>query len=258
MYPFINIGSVPLPTYGTLIIFGFVIGVILVTLRAKLYDIPKLNIIMSSIFIAIGLLFGSKLLYALIQLPSLIDNWDLAVRYPIETLTFALSGYVFYGGLIGALIGLKLFCFQFNQPFSKLTNLYTPIIPLIHSIGRLGCFFSGCCYGFEYYGILHIDYPDNAYIEGLSLVPRFPVQLFESLLNLILFFVLFIYTKKPRKEGSILGIYLVSYALIRFVTEFFRGDLNRGLFLGISTSQWISLLLIPIGIYIIKKRDHSK
>ncbi len=96
-------------------------------------------------------------------------------------------------------------------------------------------------------------YPHNDYVNGLGSVSRFPVQLLEALINLILFIILFLYAKKPRKDGSLLGIYLICYSLLRFSLEFLRGDVERGILLGISTSQWISLLLIPAGIFLLKK-----
>lgn len=254
MYPFIHLFSLEIPLYPILIFIGFIIGVILVILRAKIYNIKKLPVILSSIFVAIGLLFGAKLLFALTQVPTLIEHWELVTEHPAETLAYIFGGFVFYGGLFGALAALKLFSFQFDQPFLILTNLYAPVIPLIHAIGRVGCFFTGCCYGIEYHGPFSLNYPDNAIIEGVNLVSRFPVQLLESFLNFLLFIGLFIYARKPRKEGSILGIYFICYALIRFGVEFLRGDTVRGIFFGISTSQWISLLLIPLGIYLIKAR----
>lgn len=254
MHPYFYLNSTPIPMYPTLIAAGILIGIILVMIRSKIYRIPKAYIILSSIFMIIGLLLGAKLLFAVTQIPSFLENWDLVQKNPAETLVFALSGFVFYGGLLGALGALKLFCFQFDQPFLKLTNLYVPVIPLAHALGRIGCLSSGCCYGIEYYGIFSLNYPNDAITEGVNFVPRFPVQPLESGLNFILFVFLFIYGRKPRKEGSLLGIYLISYGLIRFGTEFLRGDVIRGVFWGISTSQWLSLLLIPLGIYLIKRK----
>lgn len=257
MHPFIYIGNTEVSTYVLLITFGLILGVAVVLFRSKKYPITKSQVILSFIFIIIGLIFGGKLLNAITQIPTIIQNWDLAKTNPSATLNYVFGGLVFYGGLIGTLIALKLFCFQFDKPFLLLTNLYVPIIPLVHTFGRIGCFFMGCCYGIEYHGFLALHFPDDAYIEGVNLVSRFPVQLLESFLNFILFIVLFIYTKKPRKEGSVLGIYLISYGIIRFGTEFLRGDAIRGIFLGISTSQWVSFITISIGIYLIKRKGYS-
>ena len=82
-------------------------------------------------------------------------------------------------------------------------------------------------------------------------VALFPVQLLEATLNFILFLFLYHYAKKPRKPGAVLGLYLVCYAVERFGLEYLRFDEIRGFLFGISTSQWISMLLIPIGLFLI-------
>ena len=113
----------------------------------------------------------------------------------------------------------------------------------------------GCCYGIEYHGKFAVHFPDNEFVSDLSVVPRFPVQLLEALINFILFIVLILIARKIRKRYSMFGLYLICYAIIRFSLEFLRGDVERGIVLGVSTSQWISLLLLPIGFYLILKKD---
>lgn len=112
----------------------------------------------------------------------------------------------------------------------------------------------GCCYGIEYHGKFAIHFPDNEFVSDLSAVPRFPVQLLEALINFILFIVLILIARKIHKSYSMFGLYLICYAIIRFSLEFLRGDVERGIVLGVSTSQWISLLLLPIGFYLILKK----
>lgn len=254
MYPFITLNDLTLPTYATIILIGLIFGFLIAIFRSSSYRIKKIHILISTLFIMIGMFIGAKLLYAIVQIPSLVKNFDMVTQYPQQTIIYALSGFVFYGGLIGALLGLILFSFQFDQPLRTLINIYIPIIPFVHFIGRIGCLFAGCCYGIEYHGLFHLDYPEFAYIQGVNLVSRFPVQIMESFLNLLLFIALFIYTRKPRNDIKVLGIYLISYGIIRFICEFFRGDIVRGVIWGLSTAQWLSLMMIPIAIYLLKKK----
>ena len=87
-------------------------------------------------------------------------------------------------------------------------------------------------------------------------VPRFPTQLVETVVNLILAVCLYFYVKKGvKKDGQPIGIYLVVYSIMRFILEFVRGDEIRGGVLSLSTSQWISLLLLPLGIYLIFRKE---
>lgn len=254
MHPYFNFGETQIPAYVIMVFSGLILGIVLAILRAKKFGLSRLNVTLSSIFIIIGLLFGSKILFAITTLPEVFSHFDLLKKYPAETLVYMFSGFVFFGGLLGAGLFLKMFSFQFNQPFWKYINLFVPFIPLVHGIGRIGCFLAGCCYGIEYHGFLNVTYPDNAIVEGVNLYSRFPVQLFEAGLNLILFIILIIYTKKPRRDGNILGLYLIAYSVIRFTLEFLRDDTLRGIFLELSTSQWISIGLLLFGVYLIKRK----
>lgn len=257
MYPIVHLGSVQLPSYGTIIFIGLVIGVIIAMFTAKKYNIAKTDIALSTILASIGMIIGAKLIYILTVIPEVISSFSYVKTHIPETLMYMFGGYVFYGGLIGAIFGYWFYCRYFQVDFPKVMNIISPIIPLVHSFGRIGCFLGGCCYGIEYHGKFAIYFPENEFVTDLNNVPRFPVQLLESGINFVLFVVFMFYCRKPRKEGSILGIYFICYAIIRFSLEFLRGDVERGIFLGVSTSQWISLILIPIGIYLITRKKSA-
>ena len=127
-------------------------------------------------------------------------------------------------------------------------TLIIPVVPLAHALGRVGCFCAGCCYGIPMDPPWGVCFHSALAPHGVAL---FPVQLLEAALNFILFLFLYHYAKKPRKPGAVLGLYLVCYAVERFGLEYLRFDEIRGFLFGISTSQWISLLLIPIGLFLI-------
>ena len=135
------------------------------------------------------------------------------------------GGFVFYGGLIGGLVGcllLRLKTFEIN--------LLIPGLTVAHAIGRLGCFVVGCCHG---------------KICPLPQIDHYPTQLFEAIFLLVLgsFYFKQAYEFKI-KEKRIWLDYLFLYAVFRFFNEFLRGDLIRGMQFGLSTSQWISIALI--------------
>jgi phosphatidylglycerol:prolipoprotein diacylglycerol transferase len=113
----------------------------------------------------VGLLFGSKILYAITVIPEVVEYFSLVKEYPIETFFYLIGGFVFYGGLIGSLLFLKMFTIQFDQPFWNYIGLFVPVIPLAHGFGRIGCFMAGCCYGMEYHGPFCVNYPENAIVE---------------------------------------------------------------------------------------------
>ncbi len=146
------------------------------------------------------------------------------------------GGFVFYGGFIGGLLFIaayKLIDKKFNF---KILWAMIPSIAFGHGIGRLGCLLAGCCFGKPtdlFWGI----YLHNHY--------RHPTQLLEALSLLLLG----IYLLKSKKNKFILlSHYLISYGVVRIIIESLRGDSIRGLWGPFSPSQWISILLISLGL----------
>ena len=196
-----------------------------------------------AIYSMIGALIGAKGLFILV-------SWKQIVALKLSFIEILRGGFVFYGGLIGGAIGFFLYAKQFKITIKEYIAIFTTVIPLGHAFGRVGCFFAGCCYGIAYDGFAHIVYKESADIATPLGVGLFPVQLLEAILLLALFVFLWL----ARRKNSLV-IYGIGYALIRIGTEFLRGDVERGVFLGFSTSQWISIgIVLVIGItYIWKK-----
>jgi phosphatidylglycerol:prolipoprotein diacylglycerol transferase len=240
--------------YGPLILIGCVLGVIIAVYLPVRRDVPKQDIFFSALYALLGTIVGAKLLYLAISLPGFIEA-HAGVAWTMDDVTFLLThGFVFYGGLIGAVAGIFIYSKQFRLRTWHLIDGLIPSVPLIHAIGRIGCFCAGCCFGQP------AAPPWGVYFRADSVAPHgvalFPVQLLESALNFILFVALFAYSRKPRADKQITGLYVAGYGVIRFALEFFRGDSDRGVFWLLSTSQWISLVIIPIGLYFVLK--HAK
>ncbi len=153
------------------------------------------------------------------------------------------GGFVFYGGLIGALSFILCFCL-FHPTFKwRDLSLLVPILLFSHGLGRIGCFLAGCCYGKE---MVHFHV-------------RHPVQLYEAFSLMILSFVLGRVLRRGKKEELVIGCYFLVYALLRFSLEFFRGDSVRGVYGVFSTSQWISLiLLVPAFVFLFLAQRRKK
>jgi phosphatidylglycerol:prolipoprotein diacylglycerol transferase len=157
------------------------------------------------------------------------------------------SGFVFYGGFIGGAIALLVTLKKQKKDIFKIVDIFAVALPLGHAFGRVGCFFSGCCSGMPYDGWLSFTYKTALDASTPIGVPLLPVQLIEAFVLFVLFAVLLIcYLKCPNKKGLCTTIYAYSYAVIRFVLEFFRYDTARGGFLGLSTSQWISIAIFVV------------
>jgi phosphatidylglycerol:prolipoprotein diacylglycerol transferase len=129
--------------------------------------------------------------------------------------------------------------------------MFAPGIALGHVIGRLGCLMAGCCYGLPTnvpWAVTFTD-PFAAANVGTPLnQPLHPTQLYEAGAELLILVFLLATERKGRTfPGRTFWSYMFLYAVSRFIIEFYRGD-ERGLVMGLSTSQFISLILAPLSL----------
>lgn len=201
---------------------------------------------------AIGTFVGARLMFVITSANfawngeiSFLDNvwgWILQV---------AMGGLVFYGGLIGAAAVAMIYILHYKTPVSEMLDLTFAGVPLFHALGRIGCFTVGCCYGIEYHGPFAAVFPERSIGGAPANVELFPVQLLEAALNLLLWAVLTVIYRKTSRRWLISGLYLVSYGIIRFILEYFRGDLVRGHIYSLSSSQFISVFVIAAGVLLL-------
>ncbi|MBC3886857.1 prolipoprotein diacylglyceryl transferase [Acetobacterium paludosum] len=244
MYPIIHILNYTIPTFGILFLIGTGSGFLVAIFTAKKYDIPTMDAMFFGLFAIIGGILGAKILYLLVELPSFITNPETAL------IKLTTGGAVFYGGLIGGILGGFLYTHIYHLHAIKYFDIAVPCLALAQAFGRIGCFFNGCCYGIPYEGFGAVYYPVGSYPpSGIGL---FPSQLTESLFLFILTPVLIIFLSKSETPGFTTGFYLVSYGIFRFINEFFRSD-PRGSILFLSTSQVLSLFVITLGFLFIFK-----
>lgn len=236
MHPSVNIFGRNFSTYSIMALAGVIAALIYIFFISFKKNMSfKQNVT----FMICGIPFayiGAVLLNYLSQigplsvaLPYLFSDFDYFKAY-------VPFGFVFYGGLIGFLCGLAFGANLIDEDLRINFRYMVAAIPLFHCFGRIGCYLAGCCYG-----INHI-----------------PVQLIESGFDFLLFISLCIICVRCRKIFIPIGVYFISYGIFRFIIEFFRGDEIRGIMFGLSTSQWIScLLIIPLGIYNLVVKDEK-
>lgn len=246
MYPKITVFSRAIGTYALLAAVGVIAAgayAMIITKKRGGDDNSTMMVLLAGF---IGAFLGSHLLYAIVNIHPVIQAlqsttraWDFSLFR--DALITLFGGSVFYGGLLGGL-GVGFLYMRFKKyPMGPISDVTTPAIPLFHTFGRVGCFFGGCCYGME--SQIGFTYT-HAVIEQANYVHRFPVQLLEAACNLTLFIVLHLLLSQSKFQGSLLKVYLLIYAILRFGLEFFRGDTYRGFFLGLSTSQIVSILIV--------------
>lgn len=231
-----KIGSLTIHGYGLMIGIGIIVALLMSFKRAKKKGLdPDMVYNIGLIALIFGFI-GSKFLYFLVDIKYLINH-------PIEILLG--SGFVLYGGILGGILAVIIYCKIKNIDFLKYFDLMIPSVAIAQGFGRIGCFLAGCCYGRETNSPIGIVFHNSALApNGVKLIPT---QLFSSAGDFLIGIILIIYAKKERKSGKVGALYLILYSIGRFVIEFFRDD-YRGSIGFLSTSQFISLLVLVTGI----------
>jgi phosphatidylglycerol---prolipoprotein diacylglyceryl transferase len=246
-----TIGPIPIRMYGLMIGLGFTIGIFLAARQAKKEGVNPEQVLDLGVYMLLMAIMGSRLLYVLTNLG------EFAAR-PLDAFALWKGGLVFYGALLAAIPVGIWYLKKYRLPVWKTTDIVAPFIALGQAFGRLGCFFAGCCYGVPYSGPACVTFKDiHAFAPlGISL---FPTQLMESGGDFVLFIMLILFRRHKKFDGQLFWLYALSYAVLRFAIEFFRGDAVRGLYFGnmISTSQIIAsgmFLLAGIMIWRLSKK----
>lgn len=214
---------------------GLIFACLFCAKRHVKYEIPREDVLNLAGYAVIGALIGSKLLALIYMMPQVIKYWD-QINWNKEILIAILvQGFVFYGGLAGVLIAFYIYCKQYKLSFENTLEMIAPAIPLFHTFGRIGCYTAGCCGG------------------TLSV----PLQLVEASMNATIFIALWV--MQNRGVGKTIFWYFIFYGAGRFVLEFFRIDAEKPFLGPISASQWISIAMVGIAVWIlIKSTDKSK
>src|SRR5712691_1890172 len=238
------LGPITLYTYGVLLAAAYLLGLKLAMVRAKARGLDSVRVLDLGIFIIISALIGAKLLL-------LITDFRTFKADPHELLTLARSGGVFYGGLILAVVVALWYIRRVGLPLWTTCDVFAPGIALGHVVGRFGCFFAGCCYGkptTKPWGITFTDPFAQSNVGTPLGVPLHPTQLYEAGAELLILIVLLVTERKGKPfAGRTFWLYMLLYAVSRFIIEFYRGD-ERGTVGIFSTSQFISIILAPLAI----------
>jgi phosphatidylglycerol:prolipoprotein diacylglycerol transferase len=245
MYPrLLELGPITVYTYGVLLAAAYLLGLRLAMVRAKARGLDANRVLDLGIYIIISALVGAKLLL-------LITDFRAFTADPRELLTLARSGGVFYGGLIAAVSVALWYIRRLGLPLWTTCDVFAPGIALGHVVGRFGCLFAGCCYGRETHVPWAITFHDDFARANVGTplgVPLHPTQLYEAGAELVILLVLLWSERKGRPfAGRTFWLYMLLYAISRFIIEFYRGD-ERGTVGMFSTSQFISVLLAPLAV----------
>ncbi len=253
------------PSYAVFMALGFVLAYFVVMRQVGRSSVPaaeggleKRQVGDVYLVMLISALLGSKIAHVLFESPGhrLPDGriaqsmGELLAADPWHWIRLDDAGYVWYGGLLGAL-GTAVFYF-WRRPHLRAwlyADAFAPAIVAGAVLGRIGCFLAGCCHGRP------TDVPWAVQFVTTR-VPVHPTQLYDTAAALVLAVPLYLHFVRRRFEGETIAYLLMGYALLRAITEMFRGDAERGSLGLLSTSQVISipLFLAGVAIWVMRRR----
>lgn len=226
--------------YGLMIVIGLLVASHLAVIQIRRYGLEVNDCIILCAMAGLAGIMGAKTLYLIVSYRS-IDWWRITELSYLNDLMK--GGFVFLGGVIGAIPVLWFCRSRLGIPVERHLQAWAGCLPICHGFGRIGCFLVGCCYGIPCKGPLAVVYRSSPFAP--SGVPLFPVQLVEAGIEFCIGGCLLVFSRKWK--GAAGGyLYLMAYSVCRFGLEFLRYDAERGSFAGLSVSQWVSLVLLPV------------
>lgn len=231
--------------YGFMYAMGVIVGWLMVVYLGRQVDRDKPWTDMIFLSIIAGVI-GGRLVNALTRLPDILSG-------QVTFLDVVLGGGVWLGGAVCGSLTFVWFLWRYDVPYGIGTNLLFVAIPPAHAVGRIGCLLGGCCYGAPTdlpWGITYTNELAHRMMGTPLHIPLHPMPIYEFLVEMTLFVVGFVMWNKKARPFSIAVVWLAGYGLARFAMEFFRAD-YRGSLGTLSTSQWISLMLVGAALAIL-------
>ena len=231
MHPvLIKIGFLTIHTYGLLVALAILTALWMGSRLAKTRSIATEKVMDLTFYAVLAGFVGARLFYVVLN-PSLFrGDWLGALRVWE-------GGVVFYGGFSGALVAVLFYIRKHHLPAGEILDILAVVAPLGHAIGRVGCFFAGCCYGKPSDLAWAVTFTDPMTLARPG-IPLHPTQLYEFAANLMIFALLFTLHRRRAFSGRLFLVYVMIYGIVRSIIEIFRGDPRGFLFDGmLSTSQ---------------------
>ena len=237
---------IPDPSIVYAIMLG--LGIIILLKRCKVASLDVSHAAGIAIWASVAALLGSRIFY-------LLQNISYTLSHP-ETILELNGATVSFGVYLGGMTGILLYGTFYRVSLWPYLDVIASVLGIGPMIGRIACFLNGCDYGKLSNLPWAIQFPQESYpfydhlnkgliseADTLSL-PVHPVQLYSILIGLLLFIVFsWLWKKNLFKQGVLFFLFWMSYSVLRFMMEFFRGDENRGWVGNFSTGQFMSCVI---------------
>lgn len=239
-----SVGPLAVRWYGLMYLVAFVAAYLIAKARLARTSWSEEDLSDLLFWGFLGVIIGGRLGYVLFY------QFEYFVSAPLYLIKIWTGGMSFHGGLLGVIMAILLFARKRNVPFLAVGDFVAPLVPIGLGAGRIGNFINGELWGratdVPWAVIFASTDPDR--------LPRHPSQLYQfALEGVLLFTLVWVFSRKPKPVGAVAGMFLLGYGAVRFVVEFFRQpDAHLGLnSMGLSQGQLLSLPMIVIGGFII-------
>lgn len=248
MWPiFTHLGGHEIGTFGVIVAAGLLLSLWLARRLGKRDGLEPRKVNDIGLLAMVAAMAGSRILAVAVALLSGAPlGWD-------ELRT---AGAI-HGALLGALLAIIVLSRTLKVPLDRLLDAYVPAAALGQAVGRLGCFAAGCCFGASTdltWGVTFSD-PDAFRLGGVPLgVPVHPVQLYDAALHVLMSAGLVFLHRRKILVGRLFAPWCILEGCVRFAVEGARGDVGRGVWLGIdwlSTGRITSILMIILGVLVL-------
>jgi len=246
----LDFGKFQIRWYGLFYIFAFILLYLCIRylINRKIVDFNLHELDDFIFYVMIGVIAGSRILY--------FAFYDIAGLFTLEVFRLWHGGMSFHGGLIGTIIAIMIFSRRYKKDIWPLLNITSLVAVLSLAFGRIGNFINSELAGIPFNGrwcVIFSSY-DN--------ICRHPYPIYAAISHLILFIylaVLLYLNRNNIKEflhkKTITINFLIGYGILRIITDIWKVD--YGIF-GIKTGQWLSILMIIIGLLLIKLKISKK
>ncbi len=240
-----HIGSFAVHSYGVMMALAFLAGLWTATLRARRENISGERVADVTLWLMVGAILGARIVYVTTYWKQEFADQPLSEIFMIQH-----GGLVYYGGLIGATIAGMIYIHWKKMPLWKTADVFAPSIALGSVFGRIGCLLNGCCYGRACSLPWAISFPADNPLHPPT-TPVHPTEIYDALLNLVLYIFLAWLFRRKKFDGQIFATYLIVYAVFRSIVEYFRGDYppdHVHFTFGLTSAQLVSVPIFIIGL----------
>lgn len=244
MHPALHLFGIEISTYFAVISLACVVSSLWFLARAMKRNLNNHTAIDLTICVLVFGFLGARLTHCFYEEP------QFYLANPLAILQVWNGGFVFLGGVLGAWFGGVFFCSLRSEPFWFWAD--TAVVPISfgYALGRVACFFNGCCYG------KYCTLPWAVYMQGGS---RHPTQLYATLWELFVVAILLNIEPRVRMAGLLFNVWLVLHALGRVMMEYFRDDPRGPLMYGLTLGTWMSLGLGLFGLFnVLLRKGHRR